>query len=173
MSAYLSYRPADLTSADYAIGTGLQNPPYKLGTRYKDRDTGREYVFAKVTIGGTNANTLIAGRPVWWDVQASFKAKTDNAGTEGVHAGTLLNTVTSGNATWIQTPMSDTDANLLVTSGATAKSNLQPDSATGTYIVTDTTSAATAAGAGKHTVAVNKAAGSNPATPATTLCAWR
>lgn len=153
-------KPLDLTTANHAT------PQYAVGQYYFDFLTRRLHRYVKVTIGGTNANTLIAGRPVYNDVFASAKCLTDDQGTDGTFAGTLQLTVTSGYWTWII--VEGDDVPVLVTNSLAKGTNLVPGSSAGTLKTQNSTLSVT-----ENVVGKNKETGKNPATPVTTLCSIR
>lgn len=138
-------------TADHSV------PKHTLGAFFQDPLTGALFQYVKVTIGGTHANTLITGRPVYWDVIENFSTLTDIGGQDKEFAGVLCGAVTSGNYSWVQQKGL---GKCLVTNSLTANSNCIPDDTNGCLKVT---TAAT-----DRQVAVNLEAGKNPATPVTT-----
>lgn len=77
-------------------------PVYSSGDTVEGRAGKDMYRYVKITIGGTTANTLEPGRPVYYDSFVLGTTKTDKGGTDKAFAGIMLNRVTSGNWAWIQ-----------------------------------------------------------------------
>jgi hypothetical protein len=153
---FLENKPRDLLTCNRS---SLNNYFTPGKARWADKETGAKYRLVKVTVGGTNANTLIAGRPCYWDSKTLGTVKTDDAGTDGTGAGVLLGGVTSGNYAWLQYAGR---ANVLVTNAAADLTPLVDDTANGVLKVAAGSEAAEHWG-------TTAEAGKNPATPLTTL----
>lgn len=157
--------PTDLLTANHA------DAQYPIGFTV-DAGYGKKYRYGQMNVGGTHANTLIVGRPVYWDDRpvmpsgadgvdgAHAVLSSDAAGTEGDVSGVLVCAVTDGNFSFAQY---EGEAEVLVTNAATALSPLVADDTNGVLKV------AAGSEAAPH-VAKNLETGANPSTPATTTC---